>query len=174
MFFWSKLSSLGGIKGALILRSHRSYHGKSLSQGWFLTSEGPLRPSLFIGFLWIILLIKSAASIDHPLGISFLFIWICFDRMWSLISFLDLPTYGLYVKLWNSHTYSSKHAFKGHDSYSEIVHWDSMILPAHDLRCYKTIKSHCLTHVSRCTRGILSIIRSPNSGNTKVSNSNIT
>ena len=41
------------------------------------------------------LLMKSAASTDHPRGISCLFIWICFDSMWSLISFLLLPTYGL-------------------------------------------------------------------------------
>ena len=38
------------------------------------------------------LLIKSAASTDQPRGISCRLIWIYFDKIWSLISFLDLPT----------------------------------------------------------------------------------
>lgn len=42
---------------------------------------------------WTVLtrLMKSQASMDQPLGISFSLIATCFDSIWSLISFLDLP-----------------------------------------------------------------------------------
>lgn len=37
------------------------------------------------------LLMKSAASIDQPSGISCFFIWTCLAKIMSLISFLDFP-----------------------------------------------------------------------------------
>lgn len=41
----------------------------SLNQGCDYTSSGPLKPNLFIGFLYKVLFIKSAASSDQPSGI---------------------------------------------------------------------------------------------------------
>ena len=46
------------------------------------TETGPSPLTLFT---------KSAASVDQPRGMSLSLIWICLDRMWSRISFLDLP-----------------------------------------------------------------------------------
>ena len=67
------------------------FQGKSFNHGCSLTSSGPLTPNLLFGFLWINLLIKSAASKDHPAGISCFLIWTCLARIWSLISFLEFP-----------------------------------------------------------------------------------
>jgi hypothetical protein len=47
---------------------------KFLNQRWDLTSAGPFRPNLLIGFLYINLLKKSAASNVHPSGTSFFLI----------------------------------------------------------------------------------------------------
>ena len=59
---------------------------------------------------------------------------------------------------------ATKHAFKCHNTYSEIIDSSRMIEPAHHLRC----------HISGCTWGILCIFRSPNSCYSKISYSNIT
>jgi hypothetical protein len=84
-----------GTKGGLTFLSTRACQSMSLSQICDLTSFGPLSPSLFAGFLYRVLLIKSAASILHPCGISLFFKQICFEKMLSLISFLVFPVYGL-------------------------------------------------------------------------------
>jgi hypothetical protein len=74
MFFKSKFSPRGGIKGAVNFFSYKSYQGKSRSHAWFFNSCDPPLPRRFYGFLYINLLIKSAASRDHPLGTSPFFI----------------------------------------------------------------------------------------------------
>jgi len=46
---------------------------------------------LVIVVMTLTLLMKSAASSDQPFGTSLSLIWIYLERMWSRISFLDLP-----------------------------------------------------------------------------------
>jgi hypothetical protein len=62
------------------------------------------------------------------------------------------------------YTYPSEHALIGHDTSSEIINSYSMILPAHDLR----------GHVPGCTRGVLIILWTPLSRDTKISDAQIT
>ena len=62
-----------------------------LNHGCVKISSIPLNPNLLEGFLWIMRLMKSAPSNDHPSGISCLFIWTCLAKTSSLISFLLLP-----------------------------------------------------------------------------------
>ena len=57
--------------------------------------------------------------------------------------------------------YSSKHAFEGHDTHSEIVDLYVVVLPAHDLGGYKKISYKDLTHVARGPGSVLRVLRSP-------------
>jgi len=57
----------------------------------------------------------------------------------------------------------SKHAFKSHNSNGEVIDNRVVILPAHYLR----------SHIARCSRSILSILRSPDPCNTKICDSDI-
>jgi len=59
-----------GLKGALSDFSYSLSQVKFLIQGCYLTSDGPLKPNLFDGFLCIILLMKSIPSADQPDGAS--------------------------------------------------------------------------------------------------------
>ena len=94
----------------------------------------------------------------------------CFNTpsSWNL-TFLDLNLFRKYVVsnflsrlsyIWSS----SKHAFIGHYSYCKIIDRSCMILSAHYFR----------SHVSRCSRGVLSILWSPNSSNSEISDPHIT
>lgn len=58
---------------------------------------------------------------------------------------------------------SSKHAFESHDSDSEIVDTGGVVYSAHNLWC----------HVTWSSGRVLSILRSPDSGNTEISNSEV-
>ena len=139
--------------------------------------------SMPLPFRWdkkLTLLMKSAASTDQPRQMSLSLIWICLDNMWSLISFLDLPMYGLCEnqksqsqfktnsilniksslssQRWNKiSTYTTKHAFKGHYANGKKVYWSCVILSAHDFGC----------HVARRTRCVLSVLLTPDTRNTK-------
>lgn len=57
----------------------------------------------------------------------------------------------------------TKHTFISNDANSEIIDRAAMVLTTHYLWC----------HISRCARGILSIILPPHTCNAKVSNSQI-
>ena len=69
------------MKGDIIVCCLSSFQGKFLSQGWFLISLGPFNPNLWVGFLYINLLTKSAPSKLHPGGISYLLIYTYLARM---------------------------------------------------------------------------------------------
>ena len=101
---------------------------------------------------------------DQPFGISFLLICIYLAKIWSLISYRDLPTYGLYMIFSKLNTYPSEHALISHDASGEIINGDAMILPAHDL----------WSHVPGGTRSVLIIFRTPLSRNTEISDAQIT
>jgi len=85
----------GGIKPGFIFYVSKAPQSKPLNHTCCLTSSGPFSPNLFAGFLYINLFIKSAASIDHPSGISFILIYTYSLSTLSLISFLSFPLYGL-------------------------------------------------------------------------------
>lgn len=97
---------------------------------------------------------------------SYRLIYTCLARIWSLISFLVLPTYGLYNLnvIPYRYTYSAHHTFKADDTYSKIVHCHTMILSTHDFR----------GHVTRCTTCLFGIIRIPNTSYSEIGNSQIT
>ena len=60
--------NLPGMIGAFILFSMIAYQSIFFNQICDFTSDGPLKPSLFVGFLLSNLLTKSAPSIDQPDG----------------------------------------------------------------------------------------------------------
>ena len=96
MFLSSKLSWFPGTNGAYSFFLLRSLNGKSASHGWLLISCAPcLAPSRLFNLRCSIKFMKSAASLDHPGGISVFFISTYLERIWSLISFRDRPRYGL-------------------------------------------------------------------------------
>ena len=70
-----------GLKGDSTYFSTSAYQSISLSQICALTSAGPFSPSLFDGFLCSVLLIKSAASILHPVGKSLFLKQIYFENI---------------------------------------------------------------------------------------------
>ena len=55
---------------------------------------------------------------------------------------------------------AAEHALVGHHAHSEVVDTSSVVDSAHHLR----------RHVAGCSRGVLSVLRPPDSGNTEVSN----
>jgi len=82
------------ISGLLIYFIYNWLQSTFYKKGWVLSSIDPFNPNLFIGFLYINLLIKSPHSILYPLSYS-LFIYTYFYNIISHISFLLLPLYGL-------------------------------------------------------------------------------
>ena len=68
------------------------------------------------------------------------------------------------LRIENLKTYSSKDALIGHDTHGEVVNTGCVILAAHHLR----------GHVAWCARRILSIVLSPHTSNTKVSDPHVT
>jgi hypothetical protein len=67
------------------------------------------------------------------------------------------------------------HALISNDSHGEIVNGYAMILTAHDLGGYISLKSYLiiLTHVSRCATRILSVIWVPHSRDTEIGNPHV-
>ena len=91
MFMFFSGGRTSGMKGDSYFFSAIAYQSTFFSQMWLFTSLGPLRPSRLAGFLYRVLLIKSAASIVHPSGKSDFFKHIYFEKIRSRISFLFFP-----------------------------------------------------------------------------------
>ncbi len=55
--------------------------------------------------------------------------------IWSLISFLDFPWYGLYLFCYTHSLYLSQHALVGDDADCEVICSHPVVVPAHDFGC---------------------------------------
>ncbi|KRX06325.1 P-loop containing nucleoside triphosphate hydrolase [Pseudocohnilembus persalinus] len=88
------MACAAGTKGGSISLFSNLSQGQSLNQECSFIQSGPSTPNLARGFLIKVLLIKSAASKDQPVGISLFFIQTYFAKIWSLNSFLFLPRQG--------------------------------------------------------------------------------
>lgn len=111
------------MNGAGNFRALISRHGTSLSQGWLFSSLGPFTPSRSRGLRlrsYVVLkgkmvtrVTKFAAAKDQPLGSSSVLTCACFDSIWSRISFLLRPWYGLLSEYYFSgrHTLPSMHSY---------------------------------------------------------------
>jgi hypothetical protein len=70
-----------GLNGDSTCFSTNACQSMSLSQMCAFTSLGPLSPNLLDGFLYSVLLMKSAASMLQPAGKSLFLKQICFENI---------------------------------------------------------------------------------------------
>ena len=129
-----------GKKGEMSLRCYSFYQSIFLKKGWYLTSSKPPEPSLCSGLRRIKRLMKSMLSLLHPYG-GISSSCTCFASIFSLISFLLAPMYGLYI-IYNF--YSSCHELIGDDSKRKEVNRVRMIHLANDLRRHIARSSACI------------------------------
>jgi len=100
-------------------------------------------------------LIDKVCCFNAPSSWDFTFLDLNLFRKYVVSNFFSRLSY-----IWSS----SKHAFVGHYSYCKIINRSCMILSAH----------YFWSHVPWCSWGILSVLWSPYSSNSKISDPYIT